>query len=82
MPFHVFSITSPVGLQFKFCKEWQNPQSMLSTNFIILEFVLLKDSQAVKTTGGPVCAWDTVVFTPLPESRRKVWPLVITSSQK
>ncbi len=42
----------------------------------------IKDSQAVKTTGGPVCAWDTVVFTPLPESRRKVWPLVITSSQK
>jgi hypothetical protein len=52
----VFAITSPVGLQFKFCKDWPNPQSLLFLNLFLFffKFFLLKDSQ-VKITFRPGC---------------------------
>jgi hypothetical protein len=53
--FHVFSISSPVCVQIKLCKDWQNPQSMLIPNlFRFFQISLLKDPKMVITIFRPV----------------------------
>jgi hypothetical protein len=69
-----FALTSPVSIRFKFCKDCQNPQSMLILNLFCFysNFASKGFKNGYKYFWAYVCVYEALVLDQSPESRKNL----------